>query len=59
MEENKRIDQEREEIFFKKRRRYENEPSNSEKKASKPLILKGQNSRYPNPEDMYNQYREM
>ena len=49
---------EQEAIFFKKRRRdlYNDEHP---VQPMKPLVMKAQNGRYPNPEDMYNQFREM
>lgn len=57
-----RLREEQNLIFFKKRRRQsfdDDEEAYHNPKSQKPLILKGQDGRYPNPEDMYNQFRQM
>lgn len=56
-----RLKQKQMEIFFNKRRHYDDyyESESKQNIQAPPLKMKTLNGRYPNPEDMYNKYREI
>lgn len=55
-----RLRQEQEEIFFKKRKSWEENMFEGESAIPKyPVISKGSGGKYPNPEEMFTQYREI